>query len=172
MTAPDELAATEWGDEKGVRATLRAMRLLVAGLRLALSHLRPPDRLRVLPLLLGLVRERSTSGLPSGQPVSSVSRTSSTTSSSESGREIANVLKLTYMGFVTGVIAPFVMAELIFSIRETVSKEIYRFAIVIPMLVPGVVYASMAAHLRPNLGPINSFLRGVGRQPLRSQLAG
>jgi ABC-type sugar transport system permease subunit len=81
----------------------------------------------------------------------------------ESGREIANVIKLTCMGLVTGVMAPFIMAELIFAIRGAVSKEVYRLAIVIPMLVPGVVYTLLWQHIfDPNLGPINTLLGGVG----------
>lgn len=81
----------------------------------------------------------------------------------ESGREITNVIKLTCIGLVTGVVAPFVMAELIFAIRGAVSKEVYRLAIVIPMLVPGVVYTLLWQHIfDPNLGPVNNFLGAVG----------
>jgi len=81
----------------------------------------------------------------------------------ESGREITNVIKLTCMGLVTGVVAPFIMAELIFSIRGAVSKELYRLAIVIPILVPGVVYTLLWQHIfDPNLGPVNNFLGAVG----------
>lgn len=81
----------------------------------------------------------------------------------ESGREITHVLKLTSMGLVTGVVAPFVMAQLIFSIRGAVAKELYRLLIVIPMLVPGVVYTLLWQHIfDPNLGPVNNFLGAVG----------
>lgn len=84
-------------------------------------------------------------------------------SAPESGREITNVLKLTCIGLVTGVVAPFVMAELIFAIRGAVSKEMYRLAIVIPMLVPAVVYTLLWQHIfDPNLGPINNLLGAVG----------
>ncbi|MDI9547832.1 MAG: sugar ABC transporter permease [Chloroflexota bacterium] len=159
----DELAATEWGDEKGVRATLRAMRRSWQ----AYALLFPIFALLIVfvyyPPILGLVRAFYEWAPLRPARFVGFENFVNYFIYPESGREIANVLKLTYMGFVTGVIAPFVMAELIFSIRETVSKEIYRFAIVIPMLVPGVVYTLLWQHIfDPNLGPINSFLRGVG----------
>jgi ABC-type sugar transport system permease subunit len=91
----------------------------------------------------------------------------------ESGREAINVFKLMYMGLFTGVVAPFIMAELIFSIRESVTKEVYRLAIVIPMLVPGVVYTLLWQHIfDPNLGPINTVLGAVGLQSLERNWLG
>ncbi len=161
--AADELAATEWGSEKGVRATLRAMRRSWQ----AYALLSPIFALLIVfvyyPPVLGLIRAfYEWAPLRPARFVGFENFINYFTYP-ESGREIANVLKLTYMGFVTGVIAPFIMAELIFSIREAVSKEVYRFAIVIPMLVPGVVYTLLWQHIfDPNLGPINGFLRSVG----------
>ena len=81
----------------------------------------------------------------------------------ESAREITNVLKLVLASLVTGVAAPFVMAELIFLIRNELGKKVYRLIIVIPMLVPGVVYTLLWTHIYdPNLGPVNTFLNNVG----------
>lgn len=91
----------------------------------------------------------------------------------ESGREITNALKLTCMALVTGVVAPFVMAELIFSIRDAVSKEVYRLLIVIPILVPGVIYTLLWQHIfDPNLGPINNLLGALGLSGLQRNWLG
>lgn len=81
----------------------------------------------------------------------------------EAAREVTNVLKLMCFGLVSGVVAPFLMAEMIFAVRSKPRKEAYRFLIVIPMLVPGVVYSLLWRHIYdPNLGPINALLRAVG----------
>jgi raffinose/stachyose/melibiose transport system permease protein len=82
---------------------------------------------------------------------------------SESGREIANMTKLLGFNMISGVIAPFIMAELIFSIRSSMSKEMYRLAMVIPILVPGVVFLLLWRHIYDaNIGPINGLLEGIG----------
>jgi raffinose/stachyose/melibiose transport system permease protein len=91
----------------------------------------------------------------------------------ESAREFTNVFKLTYLGLISGIVAPFVMAELIFAIRHVVSKEVYRLAIVIPMLVPGVVYTLLWQHIfDPNLGPVNTVLGAVGLHALERNWLG
>lgn len=57
---------------------------------------------------------------------------------------------------------PFVMAELIFAVRSKTLKEIYRL-LIIPTLVPGVVYVLLWRHIYdPNLGPLNALLKAVG----------
>ena len=85
----------------------------------------------------------------------------------ESGREFTNVAKFVIVNLLKGVVAPFVMAELIFAIRSAVGKEVYRLVIVIPMLVPGVVYTLLWQHIYdPSLGPINAFLEAVGLEVL------
>jgi raffinose/stachyose/melibiose transport system permease protein len=81
----------------------------------------------------------------------------------ESGREISNMFKLLSFNMISGVVAPFIMAELIFSIRSAVSKEVYRLAMVIPILVPGVVFLLLWRHIfDANIGPINGLLDAVG----------
>lgn len=165
--------AMEWGRRAGFRATLRAMRKSWQ----AYALLAPIFALLIVfvyyPPILGLVRAfYEWAPLRPAQFVG-LENFYRYFTYPESGREITNVLKLTYMGFVTGVIAPFVMAELIFSIRDAVSKEVYRFAIVIPMLVPGVVYTLLWQHIfDPNLGPVNSFLGAVGLSALERDWLG
>jgi len=81
----------------------------------------------------------------------------------ESGREIANMTKLMSFNLISGVVVPFVMAELIFSIRSSASKEVYRLAMVIPILVPGVVFLLLWKHIYDaNIGPINGLLEAIG----------
>jgi raffinose/stachyose/melibiose transport system permease protein len=92
---------------------------------------------------------------------------------SESGREITNAAKLLCFNLISGVAVPFLMAELIFSVRSTGGKETYRLAMVIPMLVPGVVYLLLWQHIYdPNLGPINDFLVAIGLKYLKRDWLG
>jgi raffinose/stachyose/melibiose transport system permease protein len=77
--------------------------------------------------------------------------------------EIVNIAKLLYWGLLTSVVVPFIMAELIFAIRSVSIKELYRFLVVVPMLVPGVVFTLLWRHLYdPALGPINKLLEITG----------
>ncbi len=91
----------------------------------------------------------------------------------ESGREIANMTKLMSFNLLSGVVVPFIMAELIFSIRSSVAKEVYRLAMVIPMLVPGVVFLLLWKHIYDaNIGPINGFLEFIGLSVLKQDWLG
>ncbi|MFN8448802.1 MAG: sugar ABC transporter permease [Anaerolineae bacterium] len=81
----------------------------------------------------------------------------------ESGREIKNVGILLLFSLLTQVLMPFVMAELIFAVRSKSLKELYRFIVVIPTLVPGVIYVLLWRHIYdPNLGPLNALLDALG----------
>jgi ABC-type sugar transport system permease subunit len=81
----------------------------------------------------------------------------------ETPREFVNMLKLLVFGLFAGVVVPFIMAELIFHVRSAGAKELYRLAIIIPMLVPGIVTTLLWQKMYdPNLGPINELLRAVG----------
>jgi len=81
----------------------------------------------------------------------------------ETIRQLVNMSKLFYLGLFTQVVVPFIMAEFIFSIRSRVSKEVYRFLVVIPMLIPSVVFTLMWRHIYdPVLGPINALLNSIG----------
>jgi len=164
---PGKTDTGEWGRKAGVRATLRAMRKSWQ----AYALLSPIFALLIVfvyyPPILGLIRAFFEWAPLRPAVFVGLQNFIDYFTYPESAREITNVLKLTLMGFVTGVIAPFVMAELIFSIRETVTKEVYRLAIVIPMLVPGVVYTLLWQHIfDPNLGPVNNLLHAVGLSSL------
>ncbi|MCC6801402.1 MAG: sugar ABC transporter permease [Anaerolineae bacterium] len=81
----------------------------------------------------------------------------------ESGRELKNVGILLVFSLLTQVVMPFVMSELIFAVRSKALKELYRLMIVIPTLVPGVVYVLLWRHIYdPNLGPLNALLEALG----------
>jgi ABC-type sugar transport system permease subunit len=55
------------------------------------------------------------------------------------------------------------MAVLIFRIRDTESKELYRLFLIIPMLVPLIVVILLWKQIYdPNLGPINGILEAIG----------
>jgi raffinose/stachyose/melibiose transport system permease protein len=85
----------------------------------------------------------------------------------ETGRELRNVGILLVFSLLTQVIMPFIMAELIFGVRSKSLKELYRLLIIIPTLVPGVVYVLLWRHIYdPNLGPLNSLLEALGLHAL------
>jgi ABC-type sugar transport system permease subunit len=94
-------------------------------------------------------------------------------SSPDTALEIVNMFRLLYWGLFTSVLVPFIMAEMIFAIRAYSSKELYRFLVVIPMLVPGVVFTLLWRHLYdPALGPINMFLDATGLGMLKRNWLG
>ena len=163
----------EWKQYGGVRGTLRAMRKSWQ----AYALLSPIFILLIVfvyyPPILGLIRAFYEWAPLKPSVFVGFSNFISYFHYPESAREIVNVFKLTYLGLITGLVAPFIMSELIFAIRNSVSKEIYRLAIVIPMLVPGVVYTLLWQHIfDPNLGPINSLLGAVGLQSLQHNWLG
>jgi ABC-type sugar transport system permease subunit len=81
----------------------------------------------------------------------------------ETGREVFNMLTIALLGWVTGVVVPFVMSEVVFAIRSDFAKAIYRFLIAIPIVTPGVVIVLLWKHIYdPNLGPINGLFDLVG----------
>lgn len=91
----------------------------------------------------------------------------------ESGRELTNMTKLMSFNLISGVVMPFIMAELIFSIRSNVTKEVYRLAMVIPMLVPGVVFLLLWRYIYDaNIGPINGLLEMTGLGVLKRDWLG
>ncbi len=85
----------------------------------------------------------------------------------ETGREIKNIGILLVSSLLTQVLMPFVMAELIFAVRSKSLKEFYKFVVVIPTLVPGVIYVLLWRHIYdPNLGPLNDALDLLGLHAL------
>lgn len=85
----------------------------------------------------------------------------------ETLEEIINMSKFLLFGLLTGVVMPFIMAELIFFVRSAKAKEADRFLVVIPMLVPGIVTTLLWQKLYdPHLGPINDLLKATGFEDL------
>lgn len=85
----------------------------------------------------------------------------------ETPHELVNILKLLCFGLFAGIVMPFLMAELIFFVRSSAAKELYRLLVIIPMLVPGIVTVLLWQKLYdPYLGPINDLLRTLGYDEL------
>jgi ABC-type sugar transport system permease subunit len=81
----------------------------------------------------------------------------------ETARELINMFLLAVLSWVTGVVAPFLMAELVFTVRSNWVKAFYRFLIAIPIITPGIVVILLWKHIYdPNLGPINGLLDALG----------
>jgi ABC-type sugar transport system permease subunit len=81
----------------------------------------------------------------------------------ETGRELRNLLTIMVLGWVTGTVVPFLMAELIFSVRAESAKRLYRTLVTIPFLAPGIVVILLWKKIYdPQLGPINAVLGSVG----------
>jgi raffinose/stachyose/melibiose transport system permease protein len=91
----------------------------------------------------------------------------------ETAREFANIFKILVLGWCVDVIAPFIMAEMIFSVRSAAAKRLYRTLVSIPMIAPGIVVVLLWRHLYdPNLGPINAILDAFGLNALRHNWLG
>jgi len=148
---------TTW---EAVRANWRAYALLSPTfLLLILFAYYPP--------VLGLVRAffRWRPGVPS----SFVGLTNFTRyfENPETPGEIINMVKFLVFGLITGVVTPFLMAELIFFVRSAKAKEAYRLLVIIPTLVPGIVTTLLWQKMYdPHLGPINDLLKAVGLENL------
>ncbi|MHB1296173.1 MAG: carbohydrate ABC transporter permease [Anaerolineae bacterium] len=85
----------------------------------------------------------------------------------ETPGELINMVKLLGFGLVTGVVTPFVMAELIFFVRSAKAKEMYRLLVIIPTLVPGIVTTLLWQKMYdPHLGPINAAMETLGLEAL------
>jgi ABC-type sugar transport system permease subunit len=81
----------------------------------------------------------------------------------ETAREIPNMVKLMLAGLLTGVVVPFVAAELVFAVRSGAAKDLYRLLLVIPMLAPGIVTLLLWQYVYdPYFGPLNALFRSIG----------
>lgn len=91
----------------------------------------------------------------------------------ETLREITNMFLLAVLSWATGVIAPFLMAELVFTVRSDLVKAFYRFLIAIPIITPGIVIILLWKHIYdPNLGPLNGLLSTLGLEALEHNWLG
>ena len=90
----------------------------------------------------------------------------------ETAREITNMGKLILFGLFSNMVVPFVMAEMIYSVRSMVAKGFYRLLIIIPMLTPGLVTILLWKHIYdPKFGPVHTLLSAVGLECAGPQLA-
>lgn len=81
----------------------------------------------------------------------------------DSGREFRNMFTIMVLGWGTGTVVPFLMAELIFSVRAETAKRLYRTLVTIPFLTPGIVIILLWKKIYdPLLGPINAVLGATG----------
>ena len=77
--------------------------------------------------------------------------------------ELLNVSYFLISGFLTGVVMPFIMAEMLYFLRSPLGKSVYRRLIMLPMVVPWVVILLLWKHLYdPSLGPVNELARRLG----------
>ena len=78
-------------------------------------------------------------------------------------QECSNMARLVVAGSVTAAFVPLVIALLIFHVRHATSKSLYRFLVILPVLVPGIVTILIWRYLYdPDLGLINALLQGAG----------
>jgi ABC-type sugar transport system permease subunit len=90
----------------------------------------------------------------------------------ETAGEFRNIIRLLTFFSFAGVVMPFIMAELIFAVRSSRIKEIYRLLVAIPMIVPGIVTILLWTRLYdPYLGPINGVLRSLGLENIPNWLS-
>jgi ABC-type sugar transport system permease subunit len=81
----------------------------------------------------------------------------------ETVREVSNMGKLILFGLFSNMVVPFMMAEMIYSVRSMVAKGFYRLLIIIPMLTPGLVTILLWKHIYdPKFGPVHMLLKSIG----------
>lgn len=81
----------------------------------------------------------------------------------ETPREFRNMFILIVASLLTGTVFPFIMADLIFSVRSSAAKYLYRTLVTIPFLAPGVVVILLWKYIYdPQFGPINGILETPG----------
>lgn len=79
---------------------------------------------------------------------------------------IGNQVQLTLFTAVVGVVVPFLAAELIFNLRSLRAKYWYRVLLVVPMVVPGMVFMLLWKFIYdPNVGLLNALLGLFGAPP-------
>jgi ABC-type sugar transport system permease subunit len=79
------------------------------------------------------------------------------------GQQVTSMIILLVGTVSVSVIAPLIVAELIYALRNGTARYAYRFLFLIPIVVPAVVVQLLWRFFYdPNVGPIDSFLRVVG----------
>ncbi|RIK40211.1 MAG: sugar ABC transporter permease [Chloroflexi bacterium] len=78
-------------------------------------------------------------------------------------KSLVNVSLLTLWRVVSGVTIPFLVAELIFNLRNQVSQYTYRVLMILPAVVPGIVHLLLWQFIYDGThGLLNAILAGVG----------
>ncbi len=76
---------------------------------------------------------------------------------------IPTLLLLGIPALVISVVVPFIMAELIFAVRNSKLKYLYRVLVLLPMVAPGLIYTLLWEKIYdPQLGLLTGLLRGLG----------
>jgi ABC-type sugar transport system permease subunit len=76
---------------------------------------------------------------------------------------IKNLIILLIFGIIIGLSVPIIVAELIFNIRNEKLKFWYRWLIVVPIIVPGMVVLLLWQFIYdPNVGLLNGILKVIG----------
>ena len=76
---------------------------------------------------------------------------------------IPTLLKLGLPCLVISVVVPLVMAELIFAVKTSKMKYIYRVLVLLPMVAPGLIYTLIWEKIYdPQLGLLTTILRALG----------
>ena len=84
------------------------------------------------------------------------------------GRSTINMILLLVAGLLTANIPAFIMAELLFNLKNTKISSLYRFLFIIPMMIPGIVVMLIWQYmmLDPINGMVNAILKVFGIPPL------
>lgn len=76
---------------------------------------------------------------------------------------IPTLLKIGIPCLLISVVVPLVMAELIYAVRNSKLKYIYRVLVLLPMVAPGLIYTLLWEKIYdPQLGLLSSVLRWLG----------
>jgi ABC-type sugar transport system permease subunit len=84
------------------------------------------------------------------------------------GKSAVNMSLLLLGGLITANIPAFIMAELLYSLKNKSVSSAYRFLFIIPMMIPGIVIMLVWQYmlLDPMNGMINAILKSFGMAPL------
>lgn len=76
---------------------------------------------------------------------------------------IKNMIILLIFGIIIGLSVPIIVAEIIFNIKNERAKYWYRWLIVVPIVVPGMVILLLWQFIYdPNVGLLNGILKAIG----------
>lgn len=76
---------------------------------------------------------------------------------------IPTLLKIGIPTLLISVVVPLIMAELIYAVRNSKLKYLYRVLVLLPMVAPGLIYTLLWEKIYdPQLGLLTQILRAVG----------